>query len=288
MPSVEDLPPYPKGNWHGKCMGFAFLDGKRYKMGYSSEVERAWCECSELCDEGLWEEAEEKFEEYQDLCESRIDERLASRVICGRNKSRSTKGEMTPEQREEAFRESFHVLSYELSRDMDRDPEGIIDRMYKLVEDRELELVPEFSEASESSHPDYENTSTDSLVLVCNHWLAFCRDIYENEGDEDMLEMPHEKIALYILPILAKRKLLKVGSEINEDVLECAPESCHSYDFFLFLKAEFAEVRGELETANETYKKLLSRGYDGQDTGLLGDDICIPGSISERIFRTQE
>ena len=54
-------------NRYREYLGFAFVDGKRYGMHDASELERAWCECGELCDQELWKEAEEKLYEFQDL-----------------------------------------------------------------------------------------------------------------------------------------------------------------------------------------------------------------------------
>ena len=103
----------------GEYLGFAFVDGKRYGMHDASELERAWCECGELCDQELWKEAEEKLYEYQDL----PDQILIVCVISGRNKARSVANGGTSEEKKEAFEESLRALKHWLvnSNNMDDD-----------------------------------------------------------------------------------------------------------------------------------------------------------------------
>ena len=88
-------------------------------MHYASELERAQCECGELCDQELWKEAEEKLDQYQDL----PDQILIFRVISGRNKVRSVANRGTSEEKKEAFEESLRALKHWLvnSNNMDDD-----------------------------------------------------------------------------------------------------------------------------------------------------------------------
>ena len=123
--AVEELPPYPKGIGNGDSLGFAFHDCKRYKTRYASDLERAWCECTELCNQELWDEAEEKLDEYQDLCVYKPDQKLITRVICGRNKMRSTSDGATSKTKKELFKESLQVLKYSLFNEVDDEDDKI-------------------------------------------------------------------------------------------------------------------------------------------------------------------
>jgi len=64
LETIQQLPPYTgkRVNDDDPYLGFAYdKSGQKCKITYCSAPERAWCECSELVTQKLFEEAEELF-----------------------------------------------------------------------------------------------------------------------------------------------------------------------------------------------------------------------------------
>lgn len=71
----------------GGVRGFAYVspsDDVRYQTNYQTPHEKAWCECNDLCDHGLWEEARLKLDEVErETPTPALDMQMAARVFYG-------------------------------------------------------------------------------------------------------------------------------------------------------------------------------------------------------------
>lgn len=138
-----------------------------------------------------------KLDEYQDLCVYKPDQKLIVRVIYGRNKAQSVANSATSEEKKEAFEESLQALKFwpVNSNDMDDEEEKILEKIFQLLEDRELQFISRKYE--DLCHPNYEKGGTEDLITVGNLWSDFCGKIIDILGcstGEGMLDMPGEEL----------------------------------------------------------------------------------------------
>jgi hypothetical protein len=71
----------------GGVRGFCYTsptDDVRYQTSYATAHEKSWCECSDLCDHGLWEEARLKLDELErNRSTPELDMQMEARVYFG-------------------------------------------------------------------------------------------------------------------------------------------------------------------------------------------------------------
>jgi hypothetical protein len=305
---IEDLPTYPNGRGgYGDYLGFAYKDGTKYKLNYSSADERAHCECGELCDVGLWEEAWEKLDEYEGICRRKPDPRLQARVVAGLYKERVKSGKMSGK---EALNQIILVIGYEMSNDGGSETETIIDKVVDVISDREKQLIPrqekvegkdDDTEESDSDstpywQPDYEKASIEALVESANAWMLIPTMVKDNSGaiTTDYTDTPHDTVHC-IVGALANRKAFKEARECAQKMLKAdttMKEHSTSYEgIFQSLYAECSEAMGDPVEANKAYKSIPAKErdewYDDEAESLIGD-LCPAGTLPERIARTQK
>ncbi len=285
--SVQKLSFYKDEDGYGDYLGFRFVNGTRYKTYYASELERAWCETSELVDEKLWEEANEKCDEYLDLCLYKPDEKLVRRVCMGYNNwMNRQKAVSSGDEKKDAFR---------------ADIEDHQCNLFDCSNSSKLEKIVEaYQECIESYAIGYNVTGSGSiiekatvakLVEIGDAWVGYHKAVSENAGVDpyEYGDSSHDVVHC-IIDELASRKEHVAALTICKDMLnsydlEEMGDGGDFYRIFQRFRAELSEVLGDNVDAKKAYMSLKEFQYE-EDEGESWVAACPNGSLEERIART--
>lgn len=277
-----------KQDGYGDFLGFHFMNGTRYKMYYASALERAWCETRELVDEKLWEEANEKCDEYLDLCVAKPDDKLVRRVCMGynnwMNRQRTVRSGGGGDQKKDAFRAD--IADHQCN-------------LFDCYNSSKLEKIVEaYYDCIESYATGYNVTgaasikeaTVEKLVEIGDAWVGYHKAIAENAGVDpyEYGDSSHD-IVHCIIDELASRKEHFAALTICKDMLnsydlEEMADGGDFYRIFQRFRAELSEVVGNKVDAKKAYMSL--KEFEDDDESESWVEACPNGSLGERITRT--
>lgn len=198
---------------------------KRIPHDYNSHQERAWCECGELADAKLWEEAEAKLDEYYDLSGGFVrysrDALLSAQVAVG---LAGVKGG-----EENYVAGAKQALSFALFKDDGSESEKIADMINDLSEAQCKHTIPAEENEGEAVPVGclaYQKASRESLVEAATLLLELFTLADENNLDiETYSTGPHNTFQCLIDALLDKDP--KKASKFIEKVLHL--EYCSNF-----------------------------------------------------------
>lgn len=226
--SIEDLPEYPGGMGYGPYLGFAFQNGIRYKLRYASELEQAWAETSELCDQSLWKEAEKRLGQYEDLCIYAPDVKLQLRVRNGVNNALMKGGKMSKAKAIKEFNLSIRMIQYELSSDGGSNYEEILEKLETTICNHYNYLIPKCENDSSSSAiasgtlEKLKNIDTSTLVQAGKVWLIRPKILKEDFQEAELSDDGYDNLR-EILEELLNRKAFKEVQSLSEELFKIIP-----------------------------------------------------------------
>ena len=322
MKAIRALPPFEGAkniDDNDPFLGFCFdkkqPGGQRYKIEYHSAAERAWCECSELVDQKLWQEADKLFlDEVQYY--QRFDHELYSKIRIGI---------ALESKQDEDFQEAMEYLVRAIHQQADLHEtlfRLVNHRLYhmgipKTIYDDEPPIQSEWSSDDDSSaanddsdhgmesiHLDYDKVQEAHLLRASiKAWFDVAK-VHQNayscltspyDGHLDALHCvcsalvkldPKGQESLKLIQSTTS-KLLKYGiepSEISGDGYRSIVLAFH---------AGSSEALGDMAGANKSYA-ALKEDYSSSDEEqnlveqFLGTELVPTGTLDERIERTAE
>jgi len=249
---IEALPPYPGRARSNGYLGFAFQESTRYKIFHTGLNERFYCECSELCDEGLWDEAWDKLDQYEATCTYKPSAKLQASVVKGRFLHTTSFESLV--QYEKAFQNACNVIAYHLSNDGGVNDEEICRDFEEVISKYAEVLLDAGSGSTKKEHVFAAGEAWLTYVKIVDACAGICdnsRGIFDSSDDE----------IRSIMDKFLAMKEPKAGFQLGQKACKTYPTE-ELRALFYACTAECAEVDCDKESAHKYYK-ILSKLPDG-------------------------
>lgn len=259
--------PHPEGPHHGfgKFLGFTFINGQKHETYYASQTERAWREAEELANEGLWDEAWTRYNDYCDLCSnsSRPDISLMNKIITGLNMTyiEQNISNLSKEERQKKFKEVIKSQQ----RSVYNDSGSKIDKIAKEYGDI-IDVYADLIQLKTTNPVALEQSYISNLVEIGEAWLGYCDSVFGTAAyftEDSVGQRPYEKVHSIVIALTEKKEYkhvvgmckrmleshdIKIQSPRYHGIFEAILTECNCISYSESLSTRMELTKHEVET----------------------------------------